>query len=255
MSSVLSQGEVDALLKGISGGEFDCENDYDHDDYSYLITLENTKDIIKRLSKQKHYSPTFKKLFKQSQKILFGDDLTDRVENIQSLAIDFLYHAGMRDIYDYADNNLWPKEKEKSLLDFCIRLKEKKFHNLADNYIRRRTVDWETTWMYEEMMHWIENGVANRLKYTIPTPEYMFRYKIRRKSDGLFVDLKEFSYARRGTGNVAFNERGRAFRKIADIKSHITSAKYTPYKSKTEDFEIIKYRLREENITDLTEII
>ena len=74
MSSVLSQGEVDALLKGISGGEFDCENDYDHYDYSYLITLENTKDIIKRLSKQKHYSPTFKKLFKQSQKILFGDD-------------------------------------------------------------------------------------------------------------------------------------------------------------------------------------
>lgn len=178
---VFSQEMIDKILKGPDR------------DYTHLVTPEETQRIVKNLSKQKHHSTLFMALLIQAESIVIYNGNNKHEAHI--LALDFLYHAGRREIGDFYDNQLWKKSIENGVSGFVEKIlageNPKGFLNLSKNWKDRRTVDWETEWMHEERLYAIENGLgANIAKWARPpfitVPKVKMIYKVMRLSDGLF---------------------------------------------------------------------
>lgn len=243
---MLSQSTVDALLKGPNR------------DFSHLITAEETTRILKNLLQQKHASKIFRNLLAQVKNILENNG--DNHHEVHMLALDFLYHAGRSEIGDFHDNELWKPNKEKGLEKYVKTILEKhtdktpqKYISLARNFHDRRTVDWQTAWMDEEMLARFNAapGIAfnsNISKWGnapfIIVPKITTVYKIM-NPEGKFST---------GGRHVYFNNVGKTWSSKKNLKSHFrlvlegrnVNAVNTRYK----DCVIVAY---ETNTYELTE--
>lgn len=154
-------------------------------DYSHIIEPDETQRLLLGLKQQKHYSRTFKNLLNQVDDLINNNGT--KHEPLM-LALDFLYHAGCREIFSYADNELWPASKEECLIKYA----DKEYSNtkspfleLARNFLWRRSGDWATPWMEEELT---AVGMSRCLHFTSVSEPY-FQYEI-----GEMVNRGEYIY-------------------------------------------------------------